>query len=111
MNLLSFFIPYIAHAEGLSLSVKEMIYRISYYIVNPLIQVGFGISLVYLVWKIILYIKDRNSGYTYGKKGAGETGNAIDGILWALFGLFIMSSAFFIMRNIAGFIGSTVPTP
>ena len=64
-------IPFIAHADGINISVKDLMYRISYHIVNPIIQVGFAIAVLYLVWKVILYIKDRNSGYIFedGKDG------------------------------------------
>ncbi len=115
MELLTLFIPTIAHAEEITLSVKEIIYRISFYVINPLIQVGFVVALLFLVWKIILYIKDKNSGYIFqegkdGKEGKGG-GDGITGILWGLFGLFIMTSAFVIMRIMAQWIGSDIVTP
>lgn len=112
MDFLSLFVPAIAHAEEITLSVKEIVYRISFYVINPLIQVGFVVALLFLVWKIILYIKDKNSGYIFqeGKDSKGG-GDGITGILWGLFGLFIMTSAFVIMRIMAQWIGSDIVTP
>ena len=110
------FITTIAHAEEITLSVKEIIYRISYNIVNPLIQVGFGIALLFLVWNILMYIRDKKSGYIFqesttpGKDGKWTGSNGIKGILWGLLGLFIMTSAFVIMRILAQWIGSDIPT-
>ena len=91
-------------------------YRISYHIINPIIQVGFAIAVLYLVWKIILYIQQRNSGYIFeegkdGKEGKWGGSNGITDILWGLFGLFIMTSAFVIMQILKQWIGSDIPTP
>jgi hypothetical protein len=116
-SLVSLIIPNIAFAAGeITLSVKDIMYRISYYVINPVIQVGFAISLLYFVWTIIMYIKNKNSGrvFTEGVGGAaGKWGgqNGIIDILWGLFGLFIMTSAFVIMQIIAKLIGSDIPTP
>lgn len=113
---MSWFIPLIAYAEESSLSVKEIVFRISANILNPLIQVGFAVAVLFLVWKIIMYLRLRNSGYVFengkdGKDGKWSGSNGITDILWGLFGLFIMTSAFVIMRLIAGWIGSDIPTP
>lgn len=112
MFLLAPFIPNIVHADGITLSVKTIMYRISYNILNPLIQVGFAVALLYFVWTIVQYIRERNSGYVFDKKEKEWGGsNGIGQILWGLFGLFIMTSAFVIMQIIAKWIGSTIPTP
>ena len=106
------FIPNIAEATGITLSVKTIMYRISYNIINPLIQVGFAVALLYFVWTLVQYIRLRNSGYVFDPKEKQWGGtNGIGGILWGLFGLFIMTSAFVIMQIIAKWIGSTIPTP
>ncbi len=108
----SFLIPVVAHAEKIDLSVKELVYRISYNILNPIIQIGFVVALLFLVVTIIMYIRERNSGYIYDSKEKQWGGsNGIIKILWGLFGLFIMSSAFVLMRIIAQLIGSDIPTP
>jgi hypothetical protein len=111
------FITHIVYAEEITLSVKEIVYRISYNIINPLIQVGFAVALLFLVWNIIAYIRDKNSGYIFeestvaGKDGKWGGSNGIKGILWGLFGLFVMTSAFVIMKILAQWIGSDIPTP
>lgn len=108
----SYLLPFIAYAEEGDLTVKEIIYRISYNIVNPIIQVGFAIAVLYLVWTIVMYIRERNSGYVFDAKQKQWGGsNGITQILWGLFGLFIMSSSFVIMRILAQWIGSDIPTP
>lgn len=115
MSLISLLMPRVAHAAEITLSVKEAVYRISYFIINPLIQVGFAVAVLFLVWKIVMYIRDRNSGKIFE---AGKDGNqiisgtnGITEIIWGLLGLFIMTSAFFIMRFMASLIGSDIPTP
>lgn len=105
--LTPYFIPVLAHAQESDLTVKEIIYRISFNIVNPLIQVGFAIAVLYLVWTIIMYIRERNSGYIFDKKEKEWGGsNGINQILWGLFGLFIMTSAFALMRILAQWVGA-----
>lgn len=109
---MSFLTPLVAYAQESDISVKELVFRISEYILNPLINVMFAVAVVYLVWKIILYVKDKNSGYVFDPKDKQWGGaNGISGILWGLLGLFIMASAFVIMRLLAGWIGSDIPTP
>jgi hypothetical protein len=74
------------------------------------------VALLFLVWSIIGYIRDRNSGYIFeeatiaGKEGKWGGSNGIRGILWGLFGLFVMTSAFVIMKIMAQWIGSDIPT-
>ena len=101
-------IPSIAWAATGVLSVKTVIYRIDYYILNPLIELGFVVALGYFIWGVIEYIRNKSQGSIapFSKKGDGG-----DHIIWGLVGLLIMVSAFGIMTLIKNIIGSTIATP
>ena len=103
-------IPLIAWAATGTLSVKTVIYRIDYYILNPLIQLGFIVALIVFVWGVIEYLRQKSQGsISVFDKTRG--GGAADHIGWGLLGLLIMVSAFGIMTLIKNVIGSTIPTP
>lgn len=103
-----FLIPTIASAQT---TVKDLVFKISYNILNPLIQVGFAIALVWFLWGVVQYIRDRNSGHVWEASAVGgkeKEGNPADNIVYGLIGLFIMVSAFAIMRLIRDIIGSDI---
>lgn len=105
---MNFFLPTIASAADVAgPSVKQLVYRISYNVLNPLITLGFALALAYFTWTIVEYIRDRNNGTIVGegKSASGER------VVWGLFGLFIMVSAFGIMRELKGIVGSNIGTP
>lgn len=105
---LHFLIPTIASAEA---TVKQLVYKISYNILNPLVQVGFAIALVWFLWGVVQYIRDRNSGHIWDASAVGgkeREGNPADNIVYGLIGLFIMVSAFAIMRLIRDIVGSDI---
>ena len=102
--------PLITFAQTTDPTVKGIVWKISYAIINPLIQLGFVIALVMFMWKIGVYIRDRNSGYVFDKDGK-SSGDGINGIKWALFGLIVMVSAFGIMQLIKNILGSTIELP
>ena len=107
--MFSWFVPIIAYAQSDPGSVKMLVYRISYYVVNPLIKLGFVVALAYFFWGIIQYVKDTNAGHIWqtsvlDDKGKRTTQGA-DTIVYGLFGIFIMVSAFAIvslLKNILG---------
>jgi hypothetical protein len=113
--MLSWF-PFIAFAQSTTPgSVTLLIYKISYYILNPLIKLGFIVALAYFFWSIIAYIRDRNAGHiwdssVFDEKGKRTTQGA-DNIMYGLLGLFIMSSAFAILALIKNILGLNFPTP
>jgi hypothetical protein len=100
-------IPSIAWAATSNWSVKTIIYRIDYYILNPLIEVGFVIALAYFVWGVIEYIRKKELGTITPLSKDGSA----DHIIWGLVGLLIMVSAFGIMTLIKNIIGSNIVTP
>jgi hypothetical protein len=112
--LTAFFMPLFAVAAGTNPTIKQLVYRVSYYVLNPLIKVGFVVALVYFMWGVIEYIFDRNAGSIALKESSGiggKGGPGADHIVYGLFGLFIMVSAFGIMQLIKSLTGSTIALP
>jgi tellurite resistance protein TehA-like permease len=95
---MQFFIPTIAYAEEM-LSIKQLMFRISYYIINPLIIFGFVVALVYFVWGIIDFLRTRD-------KNAIASNDGKQHMLWGTVGMIIMISSFAIMRVLAGIVGA-----
>jgi ABC-type phosphate transport system permease subunit len=95
MNL---FFPSIAHAEEL-LSIKQLMFRISYYIINPLIVLGFVVALVVFIWGIIDFLRDRNHSPEKSNDGKQH-------MLYGTIGMIIMISAFAIMKVLANIVGA-----
>ncbi len=78
------------YAEG-TITVQPVLYRIFYYIVNPLITLAFICALAYFFFGVILFIKQRDSSAEDANQGKQH-------LLWGTVGLFIMVSAFAIAR-------------
>ncbi len=102
--------PLIAHAQGSASGFKLLVYRISDYILNPLIKLGFVVALVIFLWGVVDYIRDKNSGFIFDKDGK-KSGDGASRIVWGLIGLFVMVSAYGILNMIKGLLGSDVPLP
>ncbi len=103
--------PLIARAaDEDGLSIKQLVFKISENILNPLIVLGMAVALAYFAWTVISYVKDRNSGYVFDDKGK-KGGDGASRMMWGLFGLFIMVSAFGIMRLLKTIIGSDIAIP
>jgi uncharacterized membrane protein len=96
-------LPAVAFADT-PLSIKQLMFRVSYYLINPLIIVGFVAALLYFIWGLIDFLRKRDVSAAAGQEGR-------DHMLYGLIGLVIMISAFAIMRLIAQTIGSTIVTP
>lgn len=105
---MDFLIPLIASADGSSLSIKQLVFKISYNILNPLIKLGFVIALIVFVWQVAEFIRHRNAGSVETSAGSKE---GFTGILWGLFGLLIMVSVFAIMQVINNILGAKIPLP
>ncbi len=97
-------IPTIAYAQEGALSIKQLMFRVSFYVLNPLIIVGFVVALLYFIWGVLSFLRNRDVNATASNEGKQH-------MLWGLIGLTIMVSAFAIMRLIANIIGSDIPTP
>lgn len=87
------------------LSVKQLMFRVSYYIINPLIIAGFVAALIYFIWGLIDFLRNRDVNAAAGQEGRNH-------MLWGIVGLVIMVSAFAIMQMMAGILGpNSLPTP
>lgn len=110
MNLSSL-IPHIAYAQAdTNLSIKQLVFRVSEKILNPLIALGMTVAIVYFLWTVFQYIKDRNNGALWAGDDKKNTHPGTD-LLWSIVGFAIMVSAFGIMRLIKSIIGSDVVVP
>lgn len=83
---------------------QAVIFKLNYYIINPLIGLMFAIALVVFIFGVIEFIRERDANSEKANTGKQH-------LLWGLVGMFIMVSVFGIMNLIKGFIGSTIPTP
>lgn len=90
--------PSIAYAEEM-LSIKQLMFRVSYYIINPLIIFGFVVALIYFIWGIIDFLRNRDNNAEASNDGKQH-------MLWGTFGMVIMVSAFAIMRLLANVVGA-----
>lgn len=114
-----YLLPLIAHAQTATANtptIKLIIYRLSYYVLNPVIKLGFVIALLYFMWGVVDYIRDKNSGRIWDSsafekesEGGGLKTRGGDKIVYGLFGLLIMTSAFAIANVIKGIVGSNIP--
>ena len=96
--MIDFFLPTIAYAAG-DLTIKGLMFRISYYILNPMIILGFVVALIYFTWGLLRFLKNRQSNAEASNVGKSH-------MIWGLVGLFIMVSAFGIMNMIADLVGA-----
>lgn len=115
--MIYFFTPLIAFAQtnATNPTIKELVWKISYNILNPLIKLGFVIAILYFAWGVVQYIRNREAGSVWEAQITGEGGekgkSGAEHLIWGIVGLFIMVSAFAIMNLIKGVIGSNIPTP
>lgn len=83
------------------MDISEFLGRVSQYILNPLILLVFAIALVIFAWGIVQFIASETVD---SKREAGKRK-----IFWGLFGMFIMISAFGLVRLVLGTFG--IPSP
>lgn len=92
------FFPQLVFAAEI-LSIKQLMFRVSYYVINPLIIVGFVLALFYFLWGMIDFLKNRQNAAEKSNQGK-------DHMMYGIFGMIIMVSAFAIMRFLANTIGA-----
>lgn len=84
------------------MTIVPFLNKINQFILNPLIILAFAIALSVFFWGIIQFI---NSETADAKRGEGKKK-----IIWGLFGMFIMISAYGLIRLILGTFGVTPPS-
>jgi hypothetical protein len=91
-------------AETNPLSIEKLLYKIFYHLINPLIILGFAISLAYFMYGVVDFLRNRDSN-------SSEAGDGKRHLMYGLIGLFIFVSAFAIARIMSSILGGGVPTP
>ena len=71
--MIDFFLPTIAYAAG-DLTIKGLMFRISYYILNPMIILGFVVALIYFTWGLLRFLKNRQSNAEASNVGKSHMG-------------------------------------
>ena len=79
------------------MTIVPFLYRVNDLILNPLILLAFGLSLVYFVYGVIKFLS-----LEAGDKSKKE---AQDAILWGMVGMVIMFSVFGIIRFVLATVG------
>ncbi len=78
-------------------NLDQVLLKINFYVINPLIRILFALAFLIFVWGIIQYVLQRDS---VDAKGQGR-----QHMIWGLVGLAIMTSVFFIVRIITTTLG------
>ncbi|KKT12590.1 MAG: hypothetical protein A2544_01380 [Candidatus Zambryskibacteria bacterium RIFOXYD2_FULL_43_10] len=83
------------------MSISSLLNKINQFILNPLILLVFAIAFLVFFWGIFQFISSEtvDAGREEGKRK----------IFWGIFGMFIMISAYGLIRLILGTFG--IPTP
>ena len=94
-------LPFFSNLKMSAAVVNPIILKLNAEILNPLIVLLFGLALAFFLWGVFQFMISGDSDREEGRKH----------MLWGLIGIFIMFSAFAIMKLIAGTIGVPVPPP
>jgi hypothetical protein len=79
------------------MTITGFLDRFNYYILNPIIILGFALAFVYIIYSVVRFLsKDA------ADKDRIESRNAI---FWGIFGLFIMFSVYGLIRLVLGTFG------
>ena len=98
-------IPEVAYAStNYSYTVDSLMAKIFALIVNPLIYLLFAIAFLYFVYGVYEYIRDTGAG----KKDAVSIGSKH--MLWGIIGIFIMVSAFALVRVVTNSVNQATGT-
>lgn len=77
--------------------LSQVLLKINFYIINPLIRIMFAIAIAVFIWGVIQYVLKKDS---IDAKGQGR-----QHMMWGLIGLAIMTSVFFIIRIVVNTFG------
>ncbi len=84
---------------AVTISIEGFLNKVNIFILNPLILLVFAIALLVFLYGVLQFIRnaDSETGRVEGKKNIG----------WGLFGMFIMMSAYGLIRIILNTFGLT----
>ena len=74
------------------MTLMQIFYNINLYILNPIIDLGFAVAIVVLLWGGLMMIIAQQNGDTEGAKRYRRH------LIWGIVGIFIMASVFGIME-------------
>ena len=83
------------------MDISQLLNKINQYILNPLILLAFGVAFIVFFWGVFQFIFSETSDT---KRSEGKKK-----IFWGLFGMFIMVSAYGLIRLILGTFNITGP--
>jgi len=83
-------------------SVEELLRGIAKVILNPIIALAFAVALLVFFWGIFQFIKSETAD---AKRGEGKKK-----IVWGLVGMFVMISAYGLIRLVLGTLGIQTPS-
>ncbi len=78
-------------------NIIDFIHKVNVAILNPILKLLFLVALLYFMWGVFSYVKNGDSD------SDRETGRRH--MIWGIFGMFIMISAYAIINIILGTIG------
>jgi fumarate reductase subunit D len=78
-------------------NIIDFIHKVNAAILNPILKLLFLVALIYFMWGVFSYVKNGDSD------SDRETGRVH--MIWGIFGMFIMISAYGIINIILGTIG------
>ncbi len=85
------------------MDITEFLSKINQFILNPLILLAFAVASIVFFWGVLQFISSETSDENR-EKGKKK-------IFWGLFGMFIMFSAYGLIRLIMGTFGITPGYP
>lgn len=93
-----FAISHIAYADENSLSIKGLLAKVYYHLINPIIMLAFAGAILYFMYGVVDFLRKRDSNATDAQDGKNH-------LLYGIIGLFIMTSAFAIARIMSSIVG------
>ena len=84
------------------MSPQSLIDTFNQTLVNPLLALLFAVGLVIFLWGLVEFLWNLSRGSHDADKGKQH-------MLWGLVGMFVMSSAFAIVRLLASIVGKQLP--
>lgn len=78
------------------MTITNLVNRVTSGLINPIIYLLFGIALLLFLWGIVQYVIGAQGNETKLKQGK-------QAMIWGIIGLFIMSSAWGIVRALCDF--------
>lgn len=83
------------------MDIQTLVNRFSSAIINPLLLLLFAVGLLVFVWGVVEFLWDLGMSPDHKETGKQH-------MLWGIVGMFVMSSAYAIVRLIATMVGNPI---